>query len=167
VGRPVRDFYLGSEGEGCEVDDATGALYIAEEDVGIWRYDLAAAPTGLVPPRSSFASIGATLSSDVEGLALADGVLYASSQNVAAPRDNWFSRFDAATGAHLGTFRISDSTGSDDCDQTDGIDAYAGYLDESFPQGLFVCQDGFNNAPGTSGTQNFKFAPLHLVDGVA
>ena len=58
VGKPVREFYLGSEGEGCEVDDATGALYISEEDVGIWRYDLTA-PTGLVPPRTSFASIGA------------------------------------------------------------------------------------------------------------
>ena len=40
VGKPVRDFYLDSEGEGCEIDDATGALYVSEEDVGIWRYDL-------------------------------------------------------------------------------------------------------------------------------
>ena len=29
-----------------------------------------------------------------------------------------------------------------------------------------MCQDGFNDVPGTSGTQNFKLAPLHLVDGV-
>ena len=75
--------------------------------------------------------------------------------------------FDAATGAYLGSFRVSDSTGSDDCDQTDGLDAYDGYLGDAFPNGLFVCQDGFNEAPGTSGTQNFKYAPLHLVDGVA
>ena len=26
VDQPVRDFYLDSEGEGCEVDDLTGAL---------------------------------------------------------------------------------------------------------------------------------------------
>ena len=26
VDKPVRDFYLDSEGEGCEVDDLTGAL---------------------------------------------------------------------------------------------------------------------------------------------
>lgn len=31
--------------EGCVVDDETGALYIAEEDVGLWRY--AAEPDGL------------------------------------------------------------------------------------------------------------------------
>jgi 3-phytase len=166
VGTHVRQFYLGSEGEGCEVDDATGALYLSEEDVGIWRYDLTAG-TGLVPPRVRFASIGSQLSADIEGLALAGGVLYASAQNVVAPRANWVSRYDAATGAFLGSFRISNGTGSDDCDQTDGIDAYDGFLNDSFPQGLFVCQDGFNEAPGSSGTQNFKFAPLHLVDGVA
>lgn len=39
-------------------------------------------------------------------------------------------------------------------------------LGAAFPQGLFVCQDGYNDAPGTSGTQNFKLAPLQLVDGV-
>ena len=164
VGKPVRDFYLGGEGEGCEVDDATGALYISQEDVAIWRYDLTAS-TGLVPPRVRFASVGPLLAPDIEGLALADGVLYASAQNVAAPRSNWYSRFDATSGAYLGSFRISEGTVSDDCDQTDGIDAYDGDLGPSFPDGLFVCQDGFNEAPGSSGTQNFKFTPLNLVDG--
>lgn len=163
--RPVRDFYLGSEGEGCEVDDASGALYVSEEDVGIWRYDLTA-PTGLVPPRTSFATIGETLSADVEGLALAGGVLYASAQNVAAPQYNWVARYDAATGAYLGSARVGDGTASDDCDQTDGLEAVEGYFNESFPDGLFVCQDGFNDPPGSSGTQNFKYAPLHLLDGV-
>ena len=164
VGKAVRDFYLGSEGEGCEVDDATGALDVSEEDVGIWRYDLTA-PTGLVPPRIAFASAGPLLAPDVEGLALAGGVLYASGQNVAAPRFNWYSRYDATSGAYLGSFRISEGTVSDDCDQTDGIDAYDGYLGPGFPDGLFVCQDGFNDAPGSSGTQNFKYASLNLVDG--
>ena len=119
-------------------------MYISEEDVGICRYDLAA-PTGLVPPRFAFASAGPLLAPDVEGLALAGGVLYASGQNVAAPRFNWYV--------------------SDDCDQTDGIDACAGNLGPAFPDGLFVCQDGFNDAPGSSGTQNFKYASLSLVDG--
>jgi myo-inositol-hexaphosphate 3-phosphohydrolase len=165
VDQPVRDFYLDSEGEGCEVDDLTGALYLAEEDVGIWRYDLTA-PEGPVPPHVAFASVGEQLSTDVEGLALAGGVLYVSAQNGAAPRWNWYARYDAATGAFLGSFRITAGTESDNCDQTDGIDAYDGDLGPSFPQGLFVCQDGFNDAPGTSETQNFKYAPLHLVDGV-
>lgn len=165
VERPVRDFYLASEGEGCEVDDASGALYVSEEDVGIWRYDLAA-PTGLVPPRTAFATVGENLSADVEGLALAGGVLYASAQNVAAPQFNWVARYDATTGAYLGSSRVGNGADSDDCDQTDGLEAVEGYFNESFPDGLFVCQDGFNNLPGSSGTQNFKYAPLHLLDGV-
>ena len=164
VGQPVRSFLLGSEAEGCETDDASGALFVAEEDRGIWRFDLTA-PAGLVPPGAMFAAVGPLLSSDIEGLALAGGVLYASAQNVAAPRWNWFSRYDADTGAYLGSFRIVDGTTSDDCDQTDGIDAYDGAL-PGFPGGLFVCQDGFNDAPGTSGTQDFKYARLDLVDGV-
>ena len=166
VGKPVRDFYLPSEGEGCEVDDATGALYLAEEDAGIWRFDLKA-PASPAPPGTMIARVGPELSPDVEGLALADGVLYASSQNVAAPRNNWLTRYNAGTGAYLGSTRITDGTMSDDCDQTDGIDAYGGNLGAQFPQGLFVCQDGFNDSPGSSGTQNFKYTPLHLLDGIA
>jgi 3-phytase len=160
----VREFYLGSEGEGCVADDATGALYLSEEDVGIWKYDLTAG--GSIPPGVRFASLDANLSADVEGLSLVGGVLLASAQNVIAPRSNWVSRYDATTGQHLGRFRIVDGAQSDDCDQTDGLDAYGGYLGPTFPQGLFVCQDGYNDVPGTSGTQNFKLAPLHLVDGV-
>ena len=29
---------MGSEPEGCVVDDANGLLYVGEEDVGIWRF---------------------------------------------------------------------------------------------------------------------------------
>ena len=118
-----------------------------------------------MPPRVLFASAGPLLAPDIEGLALAGGVLYASGQNVAAPRLNWYNRYDASSGAYLGSFRISEGTVSDDCDQTDGIDAYDGYLGPVFPDGLFVCQDGFNDAPGSSGTQDFKYASLNLVDG--
>ena len=36
--RKARAFDIGSQTEGCVVDDTTGALYVGEEDVGIWRY---------------------------------------------------------------------------------------------------------------------------------
>ena len=146
------------------MDDATGALYISEEDVGIWRYNLNGA-AGPNPPHSMFVPMSNGLSADIEGLALAGCVLYASAQNVAAPRANWYSRYDAASGDYLGSFRISNGKASDDCDQTDGIDAYDGRLGRRFPHGLFVCQDGFNDAPGSSGTQDFKYTPLNLIEG--
>ena len=163
VGPPVRDFLIGSEGEGCEVDDAAGNCTCPRRTSGSGG-SISPLPPDQSFPGVIFAPVSPELSPDIEGLALAGGVLYASSQNVAAPRFNWITRYDAATGTYLGSSRIVDGTASDDCDQTDGLDAYAGYLGPKFPSGLFVCQDGFNELPGTSGTQNFKFAPLGLLD---
>jgi 3-phytase len=40
----VREFSVGSQAEGCAADDANGRLYIAEENVGLWRYS--AEPNG-------------------------------------------------------------------------------------------------------------------------
>jgi len=39
TGRIVRTMKLGTQSEGCAVDDRTGTLYVAEEDVGLWRFD--------------------------------------------------------------------------------------------------------------------------------
>src|SRR4030095_4472962 len=33
----VRDIKFGSQTEGCVVDDFNGTLYVAEEDIGLWR----------------------------------------------------------------------------------------------------------------------------------
>ncbi len=166
LGAAVRQWFLASEGEGCVVDDATGALYMAEEDVAIWRYNLTA-PGSAAPPRTTFRALGADLTADIEGLALANGQLYASSQNLVAPSANWFSRYDKATGAYRGSFQLANGPASDDCDRTDGIEAYGGSLGPDFPNGLFICQDAMNQAPGTSGSQNFKYVDLDLVDGPA
>ena len=37
-GTLVREFQVGSESEGCVADDETGALYVSQEDVALWRY---------------------------------------------------------------------------------------------------------------------------------
>ena len=34
--RTVRSMKVGTQAEGCVVDDRTGLLYVAEEDVGLW-----------------------------------------------------------------------------------------------------------------------------------
>jgi 3-phytase len=51
TGRTVRTMKLGTQSEGCAVDDRTGILYVAEEDVGLWRFDARA--TGATTPRRS------------------------------------------------------------------------------------------------------------------
>ena len=79
----VRSMKLGTQAEGCVVDDRTGTLYVAEEDVGLWRFAAdPAAPTTASP----IAKVdGRTLVADAEGLALAPkgktgGYLIVSSQ---------------------------------------------------------------------------------------
>jgi myo-inositol-hexaphosphate 3-phosphohydrolase len=164
VDPPVRDFVVGSEAEGCVVDDANGWLYLSEEDVGIWRYDLAS-PTD-DPARTLLASVGPNLPADVEGLALAGGRLIASAQHVESARQNWVNVYDLAadgSAALAHSVRIRGGTEADDCDRTDGIAAVVTPLGDDFPAGLFVCQDGHNTAPGSIGNQNFKYVPLQLV----
>lgn len=66
--RLVREFPVGTQAEGCAADDATGALYIAEEDVGLWRYS--AAPNG-GDARISIDSVsGGHLIDDAEGVTI-------------------------------------------------------------------------------------------------
>ena len=34
----MREIAVGSQAEGCAADDELGHLYVAEEDVGLWKY---------------------------------------------------------------------------------------------------------------------------------
>lgn len=162
IQKPIFDWFQPSEGESCVVDDRTSTLYISEEDHGIWKVNLLSPTTSKSPQRSLFIPTSTNLTADIEGLEIVGDTLIASAQNGTggASKANWLATFDLATGTWLGNFRIETATGSDDCDQTDGIAAYDGYLGETFPDGLFVCQDGFNDAPGSFGTQDFKFTSL-------
>ena len=144
----VRSFKLATQSEGCVVDDASHQLYVAEEDVAIWRFGLEQAQ----PAAQSFARVGDAdaLAADIEGLAIAQfngrTILVASSQG-----DNAYAVFDTATGDRLGRFRINGGAIGGTSD-TDGIELVLGDFGPSWPEGLFVAQDG-DNAPAA---QNFK-----------
>ena len=56
-------------------------------------------------------------------------------------------------------FRISDGGGIDGAEETDGIEVTTANLDPTFPYGVFVVQDGFNDR----GNQNFKLVPLQAI----
>ncbi len=106
--RPLRSFGVATQPEGCVVDDRTGQLYLGEEDVGIWRFDL----TAPQPVAIAFASVGAEdgLVADVEGLALSPsgargGHLLAFSQG-----DNAYTLLAVETGALVSRFRIEGGT---------------------------------------------------------
>jgi 3-phytase len=146
----VRSMKLATQSEGCVVDDRTGVLYVAEEDVGIWTFD--ADPVGSTKA-TEFAKIGKMLVADAEGLALAPhgakgGYLVVSSQG-----DNGYTLYSLADKKPAGRFRIAGG-GIDGTQETDGIELLLGDFGPQYPAGLFVAQDG-DNAPET---QNFKYA---------
>lgn len=152
----LRSIRFATQSEGCVVDDRTGLLYVAEEDVGIWRVDLRAATMQAEP----FAMVGPDkgLVADVEGLALAPegadaGLLVASSQG-----DNAYALFDLKSAAPRGRFRIAAGRFGATSD-TDGIELMLGDFGPAFPRGLFIAQDG-DNAPRA---QNFKLVPWDVV----
>ena len=68
VAEVVREFTVGTQAEGCAADDDTGALYVAEEDVGLWRYE--AEPTGADRRVSLDTTDKGNLDADVEGIAI-------------------------------------------------------------------------------------------------
>jgi len=147
---PVRSMKLGTQAEGCVVDDRTGLLYVAEEDVGLWRF--AADPAASVTATPIAQVDGKTLVADAEGLALAPkgtrgGYLVVSSQG-----DNAYTLYRLPAVTYAGRFRIGGGT-IDGTSDTDGIDLMLGDFGPAYPQGLFVAQDG-DNAPDT---QNFKY----------
>jgi myo-inositol-hexaphosphate 3-phosphohydrolase/PKD repeat protein len=170
-GAQVRTWDVGSEIEACVADNDTGDVYIAEENVGIWKYG--AEPGDPTSPGSrtlvdGLVGAGGHLLADVEGLTMvyqADGTGYllASAQ---APFgvDNFYGVYERQGSNHfLRTFRVVDGAAADGCSHTDGIAALATDLGPRFPHGVFVCQDDRNTAPGGAGNQNFKLVPLERV----
>src|SRR5215203_4503925 len=162
----VRSFGVDSLSEGCVADDEMGHLYLAEEEVGIWKYPAepneeldrllvdAAGPEG-------------PLVADVEGLAIAygpngTGYLLASSQG----NSSYTVYRREGSNAYLQTFTVGDGGDTDGTTDTDGIDVSTASLGSSFPSGLFVAQDGTNTTPsGTTENQNYKLVPLqHILE---
>jgi myo-inositol-hexaphosphate 3-phosphohydrolase len=162
----VREFQIGSEAEGCVADDETGALYVSQEDVALWRYG--AEPTdGTTRTQIDQVQPNGELSNDIEGLTIVtlaggSGYVIASAQDQADPNHSYFTVYDRRTGAYLNAFRIVAGPNADGCERTDGVTAYAGYLGPSFPNGMFSCQDNNNLAPGV-GNQDFKMVRLEKI----
>ena len=153
-GELVRSMKLKTQTEGCVVDPRDGALYVGEEDVGIWRFPAGSTQADLVAKAD-----GKQLVADVEGLALAangrnGGWLIASSQG-----DNSYSVFRLPDMSYAGRFRIAKGTFGA-TEETDGIDLWIGDFGAKYPAGLFVAQDGENG----SLAQNFKLVSWEAIE---
>jgi 3-phytase len=149
-GRIVRTMKLATQSEGCVTDERTHRLYVAEEDVGIWRFDARA--DGSTAHQRVAAADGAQIVADTEGLALAiegasnGGYLIASSQG-----DNAYAVYRLRDDRFMGRFRIAPGTFGA-TEETDGVELAVGNFGPGFPGGLFIAQDGQNQPRA----QNFK-----------
>jgi 3-phytase len=149
TGQIVRTMKLATQSEGCVADEQTGRLYVAEEDVGLWRFDASA--TGSVTPTKIAAADGKNIVADAEGVAIADDAKAGRFVIVSSQGDNAYSVYRASDNNFVGRFRIgAGSVGA--TEETDGIEVQVGDFGPAFPGGLFIAQDGFNAA----GAQNFK-----------
>jgi 3-phytase len=161
--RLVRSFEVGSQTEGCVVDDQSASLYIGEENVGIWKYSANPEGNEIRTPVDTTGKNG-HLMADVEGLTIYNGgqnsgYLIASSQG-----NDTFTLYNrTGNNEYLGTFQIitNNTLNIDGVSDTDGIDVVNVPLGTAFPYGVFVVQDGWNNKPAEN--QNFKLVPWENI----
>jgi myo-inositol-hexaphosphate 3-phosphohydrolase len=149
TGKLVRSLKLGTQSEGCVVDDRTGILYVAEEDVGLWKFD--ASPDGSMTPTAIAKADGNEIVMDAEGVALAPSGIDGGYVIVSSQGDNAYAVYQLPDAKYVGRFRIIDGK-VDGVQETDGIELMLGSFGPDFPGGLLVVQDG-DNRPAT---QNFK-----------
>src|SRR5690606_16053053 len=160
---PVRDIPFGSQTEGCVADDELGVLYVAEEDVGLWR--ISAEPDGGDTP-TSVATVEAidALKDDLEGVGLYDlgggrGYLVVSSQG-----NNTYAVFRReGENEYVGSFAVlaDPARGIDGISETDGLEVLSANLGGAFANGIFIAQDGRNISPPEN--QNFKLVPWSAI----
>ncbi len=151
--------------EGMVVDQQTGMLYAAQEDVGIWRVNLLSCVADTAPlVRSKEFDGNSPLTSDIEGLTIryganGKGVVIASSQG-----DSTFAAFDRQTFAYLGGFKVGkNGVAGSGVDNSDGADVTSFGL-PGFEKGLLVVHDG---QAAEAGTTNFKYVRWEdVVTGV-
>jgi len=159
----VRIFEVGSQTEGCVVDDYARYLYISEEDVAIWRYPAEPNSSEKRSVIDYASNLGGHFTADAEGLAIyyineTEGYLIASSQG-----SNTYTVYNRVDNAFLGEFRIvADETRMlDGVTETDGIEVINQSLGAAFPFGAFITQDNSNTMPYLY--QNFKVVPWEQI----
>lgn len=157
VGEKVREFTVGSQAEGCAADDETGALYVAEEAGGFFRYS-AKPDGGAVRKEIDRVDSPNGLKADIEGVEIwagqgGTGYIVLSNQGA----DNYAVFRREGDNAFVGIFHVvaDPDRGIDGVSETDGLDVVSAPLGAKFPEGLLVVQDGRNLSPRER--QNYKY----------
>jgi 3-phytase len=152
----LRRTRLSSQPEGMVADDQSGRLYAGVEGEGIFRLDTdPEGDTTLYLIQGSTAE-NKNIVYDIEGLAL-----FSTDQRdylIASIQGNFsYAIFDLKDeGSYITSFIIPDGA-IDGAEETDGLDIITLPLNERFPKGILVVQDGFNTEGSQARSQNFKF----------
>ncbi|WP_233243392.1 phytase, partial [Caulobacter sp. HMWF025] len=161
--QPVRDVKFDTQTEGCVADDETGALYVAEEDVALWK--LGAEPdAGTARKAIARVAENPALKDDLEGVGLyrqagGKGYLVLSSQG-----NNSYAVYRReGDNAYVGSFAViaDGATGIDGISETDGLEVTSALLGAGLEAGAFIAQDGRNVSPPEN--QNFKLVPWSVI----
>ncbi len=160
----LRTIQLGSQLEGCVVDDEAGRLFIGEENVGLWVVNVLS--EDMTPVSIDKVGSGTGLVADVEGVSLylgknGAGYLVASAQT----KDRYVIYDRQPPHAYRGVISVGPSADGkvDGVSHTDGLDVSSAPLPE-FPAGILVVQDDAN--PVSEIDQNFKIVDWREVEKV-
>lgn len=155
----VRELPISSITESCVADDDLGHLYVAQEDVGVWKYS--AEPDGGAERVSVDKAGAGRLVADVEGLGISygpdgSGYLFVSSQG-----DSTIAIYSrSGDNAFIKKLKVRGNGNIDAVTGTDGLDVTALNAGPQFEQGLLVVHDESNDDGDTS---NLKYIPLDSV----
>lgn len=158
----LRAIQLGSQLEGCVVDDEAGRLFIGEENVGLWVVNVLS--EDMTPKSIDTVGSGSGLVADVEGVSLYVGKDGAGYLVASAQTANRYVVYDRKPPhAALGVIAIGESADGkvDAVTHTDGLDVSSAPL-PGFPAGVLVVQDDGNPQPEMD--QNFKIVDWREVE---
>ncbi|MET0716950.1 MAG: phytase [Pseudoxanthomonas sp.] len=159
----LRDMSFESQTEGCVADDHDGALYVDEEDVGLWR--MSAEPDG-GDAKTIVQKIAdnPAVKDDYEGLGIYDlgngrGYIVISSQG----NDTYAVYRREGKQEYLGSFAVvaDPLRGIDGISETDGLEITSRNLGPGFEHGGMIAQDGRNVMPVEN--QNYKYVPWESI----
>ncbi|MDT3280522.1 phytase [Shewanella scandinavica] len=169
----VRDIHTPSQVEGCVVDEAQHALFIGEEDKGIWRFN---AKADASTEGKLIIKAEGDLVADVEGISLYQGATIKGKKQdllvVSSQGNNSYLLYQAsAPYTQVGRFRIGvnlngmengHETSIDGSAETDGLAVTHLPVGHGvWQQGMLVVQDGHNHLPDAN--QAFKWLPWSSI----
>ena len=169
----LRDIHTPSQVEGCVADETQHALFIGEEDKGIWRFNAKA--NGGTQGELIIKAEG-DLVADVEGIALYLGAQIQGKKQdllvVSSQGNNSYILYQAQPPyAQVGRFRIGMNLNGvengrensiDASSETDGLAVtHLSVGQGAWQQGMLVVQDGHNHLPDNN--QSFKWLPWNSI----